>query len=77
MSRNSSSSGWRDGGAADAFKVYLLVGAPQQENLQSAFQNAMSILRKIPGDKEIVLEQGALDLAARIAEEVSEHERNH
>ena len=63
-------------GADDPFKVYLLVGAPQQENLQPAFQSAMSILRKIPGDKEIVLEHDALDLAARIAGEVAEHERS-
>lgn len=60
-------------GAPDPFKVYLLVGAPQQESLQPAFQNAMSILRKIPGEKEIVLEQDALNLAARIAGEVAEH----
>lgn len=64
-------------GASDPFKVYLLVGAPQQENLQSAFQSAMSILRKIPGEKEIVLEQDALGLAARIAGEVAEHERGN
>jgi hypothetical protein len=63
-------------GATDPFKVYLLVGAPQQENLQPAFQSAMSILRKIPGEKEIVLEQDAPGLAARIAGEVAEHERN-
>ena len=36
----------------------------------------MSILRKIPGEKEIVLESEALGLAARIAGEVAEHERN-
>jgi len=63
--------------AVDPFKVYLLVGAPQQENLQPAFQSAMSILRKIPCDKEIVLEQDGLSLAARIAGEVAEHERSH
>lgn len=63
--------------AADPFKVYLLVGAPQQDNLQPAFQNAMSILGKIPGDREIVLEKDALDWAARIAGEVAEHERGH
>ena len=63
-------------GATDPFKVYLLIGAPQQENLQPAFQSAMSILRKIPGEKEVVLEQDAFGLAARIAGEVAEHERN-
>ena len=61
--------------AAEPFKVYLLLGAPQQENLQSAFQSAMSILRKIPGDKEIVLEKDGLGLATRIAGEVAEHAR--
>lgn len=64
-------------GAADPFKVYLLVGAPQHENLKPAFQSAMSILRKIPGEKEIVLEEDALGLAARIAKEVAEHERSN
>lgn len=64
-------------GAADPFKVYLLVGAPQQENLQPAFQRAMSMLQRIPGEKEIVLEEDALGLAARIAGEVEEHERGN
>ena len=64
-------------GTTDPFKVYLLVDAPQQENLQHAFHSAMSILRKIPGDKEIVLEQDALGLAAQIAREVAEHEQRN
>ena len=63
--------------AADSFKVYLLVASPPQESLQPAFHSAMSILQKIPGDKEIVLEQDALDLAARIAGEVAEHEHSN
>jgi hypothetical protein len=63
--------------ASDPFKVYLLIGAPQQESLQPAFQKAMSILHKIPGDKEIVLEKDAFNLATRIAGEVAVHERSH
>lgn len=59
--------------AVDSFKVYLLVGAPQQEQLQPAFLNAMSILRKIPGEKEIILEEEAPNLAARMAKEVELH----
>lgn len=62
-------------GAADPFKIYLLVGAPLQENLQPAFHRAMSMLQRIPVDKEIVLEGDALGLATRIAGEVAEHER--
>ena len=62
--------------ASDPFKVYLLVGAPQQENLQPAFQRAMSMLRRIPGDKEIVFEADGLGLATRLAGEVAEHIRS-
>jgi len=60
-------------GANDAFKIYFLIGAPQQEQLRPAFVNAMSILNKIPGEKEIVFEQNAPALAARIAKEVESH----
>ena len=62
-----------------SFKKVFLVRAYPARNclfIQPAFQSAMSILRKIPGDKEIVLEQDALGLAARIAGEVAEHERS-
>ena len=61
-------------GAVDQFKVYLLIGAPQQESLQPAFLRAISMLDRIPGEKEIVLEKDAPTLAARIAGEVAEHE---
>lgn len=61
-------------GATDEFKVYLLVGAPGEESLQPAFRRAISILRKIPGDKEIVFEGDAHGLAERIAGELAEHE---
>jgi len=63
-------------GGADRFKVYLLVGAPQHEELRLAFSNAMSILRKIPGEKEIISEQDAPALAAQIADEVASHPRH-
>jgi len=59
--------------APEQFKVYLLVGAPQQDELRPAFANAMSILGKIPGNKEIVLEQDAPQLAAWIQKEVETH----
>lgn len=59
--------------APEQFKVYLLLGAPQQEELKPAFANAISILKKIPGNKEIVLEQDAPQLAAKIEKEVEAH----
>jgi hypothetical protein len=63
-------------GASEAFKVYLLLGAPREDSLRPAFQRAVSILNKIPGEKEIVFEQDAAKLAARIAEEVGAHEES-
>ena len=63
-------------GGAEAFKVYLLLGAPQQEQLQTAFSKAISILGKIPGEKEIILEKNAPELAAHIAEEVLAHQQS-
>ncbi len=63
-------------GAADAFKVYFLVGAPQLDELRPAYANAMSILRKIPVETEIVQEQDASTLAAQIEKEVASHAGN-
>lgn len=60
--------------AADQFKVYLLVGAPRQEELRPAFTNAISILNKIPSEHEIIHESGASQFAQRIAKEVAAHE---
>jgi hypothetical protein len=60
--------------AEDHFKLYFLIGQPRQDELRPAFDNAMSILRKIPGDKQIFLEQDASTLAEVIASEVASHE---
>lgn len=60
-------------GAREDFKVYLLVGAPREQKLRPAFDRAISILKKIPTDKEIILERDASRLASRIAKEVVEH----
>ena len=60
-------------GSDEDFKVYLLVGAPQDEKLRGAFQRAVSILKKIPTEKEIVLERDATRFAAQIAREVEQH----
>lgn len=60
-------------GADDAFKVYLLVGAPKDEKLQAAYKRAISILGKIPSECEIISERDAGKLASRIAKDVDEH----
>ena len=60
--------------AEDQFKLYFLIGQPSQDELRPVFDNAMSILRKIPGDKQIFFEQDASKLAEVIASEVASHE---
>lgn len=58
----------------EQFRLYLLVGQPQHDDLRPAFDSALSILRKIPVEKEIFLEQDTDKLADLIAEEVASHE---
>lgn len=57
------------------FKIYLLVGEPQDPNLRPAFENAISILEKAQVDKEIVLEAGFPALSKVIEDEIRDHER--
>lgn len=57
--------------ATDRFKVYFLVGEPQQSDLKSTMAKALSILQKIPGDKEIVLEKDATAFSERFARSVA------
>lgn len=61
-------------GAGDRFKLYFLVGQPQQEQLRPAFESAISILNKMSVDKQIFLEQDAGKLTDLIAQEVASHE---
>jgi hypothetical protein len=60
--------------APERFKVYLLLGQPQQQALQAAYDNAVSILRKLPVEKEIVRETDAAEFSERFAREIQSHE---
>ncbi len=60
--------------AGDRFKVYLLLGEPQQESLRPAFEKAVSILGKLPVEKELIREESAGKFSERFAEEIAEHE---
>lgn len=59
--------------APEKFKVYLLLGDPQLEILKPAFNNAVSILRKLPVDKEIVCERNAGEWSEHFAREMAAH----
>lgn len=61
--------------AKDRFKIYLLLGEPQQEALKPAFAKAVSILKKLPGDSEVIREEGAAEFSERFAHEIATHEK--
>jgi len=61
--------------ASERFKLYLLLGEPQQDELKSAFENAVSILGKVPVEKEIVREQNAAAFSERFAQEIEAEEK--
>jgi Protein of unknown function (DUF3037) len=60
-------------GATDQIRLYMLVARPDDETLMPAFESALSILHKMPCDKEIVQEDQHAALADRLALEVEAH----
>lgn len=62
-------------GMAEDIRLYLLVGRPDDDTPIPAFESALSILQKMPCDKEIVLEDDHAALADRFAQEVDQHMR--
>lgn len=59
--------------SAENFRLYMLVAKPDDDTLMPAFESALSILRKMPCDKEIVQEDDHAALADRLAQEVDDH----
>jgi hypothetical protein len=62
--------------STDKFKVYLLVSPPTERELQPAFNKALSILRKIPVESEIFLENDAPRLAEEIQKKMDIHNQS-
>ncbi len=60
-------------GTAENFRLYMLVARPDDDTLMPAFESALSILQKMPCDKEIVQEDDHAALADRLAQEVDDH----
>jgi hypothetical protein len=59
--------------ADEPFKLYLLLGEPQQEVLRPAFEKAISILGNLPVENEIIREPDAEGFSARFAGEIEAH----
>jgi hypothetical protein len=60
--------------AKDRFKVYLLLGEPQMEKLKPAFEKALSILNKMPVEKELIRENEAARFSEQFATAVEAHQ---
>jgi hypothetical protein len=60
--------------AREPFKVYLLLGEPQQDALRPAFEKAVSILHRMPVDSAIIREADAGEFSEQFAREIEAHE---
>ena len=58
----------------EPFKVYLLLGEPQQEELRTAFDKAVSILHRLPVPSEVIRESSAGAFSEQFAREIEAHE---
>lgn len=59
----------------ERFRMYFLVGAPQDESLMRAYENALRVLGKARVEQTIISETEADRLAQLLAGEVEKHER--
>jgi hypothetical protein len=59
--------------AREKFKIHFLLGEPRQDETKKAFENAIHLLSKIPGQKELVRENQLGDFAEHLAEEIGSH----
>lgn len=59
--------------SGEDFKLYLILSKPQEENLRHAFEKAVSILNKIPIEKEIILEENSVELAEQLKTKFDHH----
>lgn len=58
----------------ERFKIHFLLGEPRQAETKAAFENAIHLLNKIPGQKALVRESELEHFAQRVAEEIASHE---
>ncbi|MEA3000717.1 MAG: hypothetical protein QOK17_2550 [Sphingomonadales bacterium] len=59
--------------AAEAFQPHFIVGAPSDPDLQNAYERALRILKKSPGDVEVFEETDVSQLVDRIEHEMKAH----
>jgi len=57
----------------EKFKIHFLIGEPRQPGTQEAFQNALHLLAKMPGQKQLVRENEIERLADHVVEQIASH----
>jgi len=60
--------------ARERFKIHFILGEPHQRETKEAFENALHLLQKIPGQKELVRENEMEHFAEHVAEEIVSHD---
>jgi len=60
--------------AKEKFKIHFLLGEPRQRETKVAFENAVHLLSKMPGHKELVRESEFNEFAEHVAEEIKHHD---
>ena len=60
---------------SEPFTTYFLVGEPSQAELRDAFESALNILRKSPGDNKVYRETEATQLSELVALELEHHQK--
>jgi hypothetical protein len=66
--------GWALHDAREKFKIHFLLGEPKRKETKEAFENALHLLSKIPGQKELVRENELEHFAEHVAEEIGSHD---
>jgi hypothetical protein len=60
--------------AKERFKIHFLLGEPRQAGTKEAFENALHLLQKIPGQKELVLENEVENFARHVVGQIVRHD---
>jgi hypothetical protein len=60
--------------AREKFKIHFLLGEPRQEGTKEAFENALHLLQKIPGQKQLVRENEVEEFGERVMNDIISHD---
>lgn len=60
--------------AKEDFKIHFLLGEPKQHETKKAFENAIHLLKKIPGQTELIREKDLDRFARDVVKEICSHD---